>query len=31
MEQSEEAADNFVELKLLEAMFSLICNHAWSK
>ena len=31
MEQSEEAADNVVELELLEAMFLLICNQAWSK
>jgi len=29
--QSEEAADNVVELELLEAMFLLICNQTWSK
>jgi len=28
--QSEEAADNVVELELLEAMFFLISNQAWS-
>ena len=26
----KEAADNFVELELLEAMFLLLCNQAWS-
>ena len=31
MEQSKEAADNVVELELLEAMFLFICNQAWSK
>ena len=31
MEQPEEAAgNNVVELELLEAMFLLICNQAWS-
>ena len=29
--QPEEAADNVLELELLEAMFLLICNQAWSK
>ena len=29
--KSEEAADNVVELELLEAMFLLIYNPAWSK
>ena len=28
--QCEEAADNVVELELLEASFLLICNQAWS-
>ena len=28
--QSGEAADNVVKLELLEAMFLLICNQAWS-
>jgi len=28
--QFEEAADNVAELELLEAMFLLICNQAWS-